>query len=34
MSSIGAKRNELAERANTVNEEALELEKKAAALMN
>jgi predicted esterase len=34
MSSIGAKRNELAERANTINEEALELEKKAAALMN
>jgi len=34
MSSIGAKRNELAERANTLNEEALELEKKAAALVN
>jgi hypothetical protein len=34
LSSIGAKRNELAERANTLNEEALELEKKAAALVN
>ena len=34
LSSIGAKRNELAERANTMNEEALELEKKAAALVN
>ena len=33
MSSINAKRNELAARANTLNDEALELEKKAAALL-
>ena len=33
MSSIGRRRNELAARANTLNDEALELEKQAAALL-